>query len=155
MKRILALAVAAATAAAAPALAGPGHGPGGKFMQRMDLNGDGAVSAAEAAALRAVRFLSLDTDDDGAVTEAEMIERIRARIEARVAKRFARLDRNGDGRIDRDEFELAGTERFARLDADGDGMASGDELRAGLHRHRHGHHRGGWWGDEDDRAPAE
>jgi len=153
MTRIFALAVAAATAVAAPALAGPGNGD--RMIERMDLNGDGAVSAAEAGALRAVRFLSMDANGDGVVTEAEMVERIRARIEARVAKRFARLDRNGDGRIDRDEFELIGAERFARLDADGDGVASGDELRAAMQHRRHGHHRGDWWGDRDDRAPAE
>ena len=52
-------------------------------------------------------------------------------------RRFARLDRNGDGFIDAKEFEAWAAERaahasqrfFKRFDADGDGKVSRDEFR--------------------------
>ena len=71
-----------------------------------------------------------------------MLARMQKRVAERVAKRFAMMDRNGDGRVERAEFEEGGTERFARQDTDGDGRVSREELRA----HQHGRGRGGHHG---------
>ncbi|HSF94243.1 MAG TPA: calcium-binding protein [Thermohalobaculum sp.] len=148
MKPLLVL-VLAASAMAVPALAdmwdgghGAKHHMGGGMTQRMDLNGDGKVSAAEAEAVRTVMFLRWDTDGDGVVTEYEMIERIMARIKRRIAKRFEMHDVNGDGRIEQAEFAESSAARFAEMDADGDGSLAGEELPA-MHRHRHGDRHGG------------
>ncbi|MFN3936204.1 MAG: EF-hand domain-containing protein [Gemmobacter sp.] len=43
---------------------------------------------------------------------------------------FDALDRDGDGRITREEIEAARAERIARLDADGDGVITREELLA-------------------------
>ena len=129
-------------AGASLALAQEGHGHGMRMMHRVDLNGDGAITPAEASAVHAVRFLKLDTDADGVITEAEMLARMQKRIAEKVAKRFAMMDRNGDGRVERAEFEEGGTERFARQDTDGDGRVSREEFRA----QRHGWGRGGHHG---------
>ena len=135
------IAVAVFGAGASLALAQEGHGHGVRMMHRVDLNGDGAITPAEASAVHAVRFLKLDTDADGTITEAEMLARMQHRIAERVAKRFAMMDRNGDGRVERAEFEESGAERFARLDTDGDGRVSREELRAQRHGwERSGHH---------------
>lgn len=45
----------------------------------------------------------------------------------REQKRFARYDRNKDGKVDRDEYLLNRRRAFARLDTDGDGKLSFDE----------------------------
>lgn len=151
MKRPLAcavIAVAALGAGISMALAQEGqifghngrHGHGGSMMHRMDLNDDGAISPVEASAVRTVHFLRLDTDGDGIITEAEMLERMQKRIAEHVAKRFAMMDRNGDGRVERTEFEETGTARFVRMDTDGDGRVSSEEFRAqphGWERSRH------------------
>jgi hypothetical protein len=129
-------------ASASLALAQEGHGHGMRMMHRVDLNGDGAITPTEVSAVHAVRFLKLDKDADGVITEAEMLARMQKWIAGRVAKRFAMMDRNGDGRVERAEFEEGGTERFARQDTDGDGRVSREELRA----HQHGRGRGGHHG---------
>jgi hypothetical protein len=117
-----------------------GRGHGDRMMHRLDLNGDGGISAVEASVVGAVRFLRFDTDGDGEITEAEMWVRIQRRIDERVTKRFAIMDRNGDGRLERAEFDETGTAHFVRMDTDGDGRVSRDELRARRHRMGHGGH---------------
>ena len=120
-----------------------GRAHGDRMMHRLDLNGDGGISPVEASAVGAVRFLRFDTDDDGEITEAEMRAGIQRRIDERVTKRFAIMDRNGDGRVERverAEFDETGTAHFVRMDTDGDGRLSRDELRVRRHRMGHGGH---------------
>jgi hypothetical protein len=127
--------------------------------QRMDLNGDGTLSDAETAALRQVWLVSADSDGDGMVTEDELLnramQRVEARLKSRIAKRFARMDTNGDGRIDSSEFDQKLAERFARRDAEGEHM----RWRGGYREDRHGdmrHHRhGGAYEDNSDGAAAQ
>ena len=148
MKRFAGLAlIAAATFAASfaagapPALAEGAGGHGGRMFQHLDLNRAGAITPTEADAVRAVRFLRWDGDGDGVITEDEMLAAAQARIARRIAKKFARMDQNGDGRVERAEFDDRGAARFARLDADGDGRITQEEIRAGRHerwRRRHG-----------------
>ena len=123
MKQFAGFALIAATTLAAtlavgapPALAEGAGGHGARMMQRLDLNRDGAI------------------------TEAEMLAAAQARIARRIAKRFAMMDRNGDGRIERSEFDEHGTARFAALDTDGDDRVSRDEIAARRHERRHGWH---------------
>lgn len=78
----------------------------------------------------AMAFTDLDVDGSGEITVEDLTQ---ARD-----NRFAEIDANGDGTVDRDEFlahaqakaaEHAG-EKFDRLDADGDGALSRDVLEA-------------------------
>jgi hypothetical protein len=48
--------------------------------------------------------------------------------EARAARRFRRLDANGDDRIAADELPANGADRIRALDADGDNAVSRDEF---------------------------
>jgi Ca2+-binding EF-hand superfamily protein len=62
---------------------------------------------------------------------------MRARIEKRADKRFKKLDRNGDGVIDRGEWTRK-AKAFDRFDRDHDGTLSPDEFRRlALKRARH------------------
>ena len=141
MRRVLAVAAAVAVVAGGLAMAGPG-GHGGRMLERLDLDGDGAISRDEARAFGDGRFQRWDRDSDGAVTEAEMIEAAQERIANRVGKMFARMDRNGDGRLERAELDAMGDARFERMDTDGDGRISVQEIEARW-QGRHGRTGGG------------
>ena len=77
------------------------------------------------------KMLAADTDGDGKVSKAEFIAAAKAG-KGDSAKRFAKLDRNGDGMLDKSEIDAMLTKRFAKLDANGDGLASAEE-RAAAH----------------------
>lgn len=67
------------------------------------------------------RMLGADTDGDGKVSRAEFL------VSATSGKgdpdrRFGKLDRSGDGMIDRHEIAAMTARRFKRLDTNGDGV---------------------------------
>lgn len=84
------------------------------------------------------RMLAADTDGDGRVSRAEFLaaaENGKAKAGKSVpAKRFARLDRNGDGYLDKAEIDASLAKRFQRLDANGDGVLSREERAAARQR---------------------
>ena len=115
---------AAVLAAATPVWAQQG-GLGLERLRAMDANGDGAITRAEAAAVRGAQFSRLDTDGDGYLSQAE---RSAAPGGGRLLSRIP--DGDSDSRISRAEFMAAPYRGFDRLDADGDGTLSAQELEA-------------------------
>ncbi|WP_420384294.1 EF-hand domain-containing protein [Novosphingobium sp.] len=77
------------------------------------------------------RLLAYDTDHDGTISRSEFMAGSQGH-KGDPSRRFARLDMNGDGRIDKSEIDAMLTRRFRRLDTNGDGMLSADE-RAAAH----------------------
>ncbi len=67
-----------------------------------------------------------------------MVAAAQERVARRAAKMFARMDRNGDGRIEPAELAARGQDRFERTDADGDGRVTMEEIRARWNARRHG-----------------
>lgn len=109
-----------------------------KFFQKVDVNGDGAITQSESQTFRDARFQRMDADGDGGVTLQELTEVGRQRGGDRAAKRFERMDANGDGVIRRTEFEDMAARRFEAMDANGDGAITMEEIRAGLGRRKGG-----------------
>ncbi len=72
------------------------------------------------------RLLADDTDGDGKVSKAEFLAGAKSG-KGDPAKRFVKLDANGDGMLDKSEIDAMLARRFKRLDANGDGVASADE----------------------------
>ncbi|TIQ37196.1 MAG: signal transduction protein [Mesorhizobium sp.] len=109
--------------------------PGRRMLQRLDINGDGAISKDEIMAGRERMFKRLDRNGDGVIDEKEVetarqaIEDRAQAAEARVGKRWRRMDRNGDGKVTEDEFQ-ASTPLFDLADRNGDGKLSADEIAA-------------------------
>lgn len=129
-------------------------------FDRLDTDKDGFISAKDRPAdgartgqPDARRLFAADSDRDGAVTLAEFSTAFPQAPDGA----FARLDRNGDGKIDKGDRpeDLAANqnkdrklsleqaeavmprmnaELFARLDRDGDGFLSGQELEAARRR---------------------
>jgi|GEM_PF-3555828 len=92
--RAYVLAAIVLTVVAAAGLAAQANG--GRFFKSMDQDGDGAISLAEAAAVRDRHFDRLDQDGDGVISRAEFA--------ARSERFFAKLDGNGDGLVTQEEM---------------------------------------------------
>jgi len=108
-------------------------------MERLDTDGDGAVSVAELKARHQEFVARADANRDGVITREEMQALRAKRRAARQARRFP--DANGDGVVDQAEYQSAAAERFAKLDKDGDGALTEDEAKAGGGDHHRGRHR--------------
>ena len=120
MKKIQAVSVAIGiTTLSALAFAHGGHG------KRMDTNGDGKVTLAEALAGSKQRFEHMDKNKNGVVTKDE--------VQGRGQRFIERADSNKDGQVTLAEAEAKARAWFQKLDANKDGVLAGDELR-------HGHH---------------
>jgi Ca2+-binding EF-hand superfamily protein len=114
------------------------------MFDRVDANRDGKVTREEARAALAAQFDRIDADRSGTVTLAE-IEAAKARVQERKAKRPARLtelrtkggtpsqrftamDKDGDGKVTREEFANAPA-WFDRM-AKGDSVSRDDFIKA-------------------------
>lgn len=109
--------------------------PGQRILQRVDTNGDGAISKDEMIAARERLFKKLDRNGDGVIDEKE-IEGARDAImdradaaQARLGNRWRRMDTNGDGKVSEEEFRNR-TPLFDLADRNGDGKLSADEIVA-------------------------
>lgn len=132
---LLACAVAASAGTAWAAIGPYAHGG-----TRVDADGDGVITRAEAAARPrlAARFDRLDRNRDGRIDAAERAEhRGRRHRHGGGLERIVALDANGDGRIAL--TEAAGSRlavHFARLDTNRDGYLVRREFEAGMERMR-------------------
>lgn len=136
MKHITALALimSASTAIAS------GHGnPGGHFIESWDLDGNGAVSLAEAIERRSDVFTSFDADDNGILDSAEydFFDEARAadmkengmghgKGKRNPANGMLRefTDANKDGEVTLKEFMDAVPSWYANIDKNGDGTVT-------------------------------
>lgn len=75
------------------------------------------------------KVMAADTSHDGRVSRAEFVAAM-TNGKGDPAKRFAHLDRNGDGFVDRPEIDTAASKRFRRLDSNSDGRLTRDERKA-------------------------
>ncbi|MCU0935486.1 MAG: EF-hand domain-containing protein [Gammaproteobacteria bacterium] len=130
------------TAAALAALiALPAHAANGaRMLQRADVNGDGVIERSEVEQARVQRFDRMDANRDGAVDRDELAGLCRRAPAAGAAqpgpgrhcgaRLLERADRDGDGRVSREEFMSRPHPGFDRADANRDGRLTADELAA-------------------------
>jgi hypothetical protein len=91
-----------------------------------------------------------DTNNDGTLSREEIEAFVQKRMVQRAADRMEkRLDVNGDGKITLDEIQKQKAKEFAALDRNDDGKLERNELRAAHHGH-HGKH--GWHGKHGGKA---
>lgn len=113
------------------------------MFEQVDANKDGFIDAAEIEAARAARFGAMDTNGDGVISLEEMQAAAAARAEQRAERRFAKLDANGDGTVDPEEMnakrDRRGGNMLEKMDKDGDGRISKDEAAAMKMHHHRGH----------------
>lgn len=106
-----------------------------QIIERLDADGNGTVSAAEAKGPLAKRFDQVDADGDGEITTQELAQSQEAR-NGKVregAQKLKDADTDGNGAISIDEAAEAGLERivehFDKIDNNGDGEISKEEMR--------------------------
>ena len=135
------------------------------MLKHVDKDGDGQISAAEAADHPPIKdqFATLDKNQDGKLSKEELAglrHPTRAEMEKMMAEKFRAADKNGDGALSQAEAEQAAphmANHFAQIDADKNGLVTPEELRA--HHQAHAHEpRGGRrmrGSHSDERAPKE
>jgi Ca2+-binding EF-hand superfamily protein len=94
----------------------------------VDRDGDGIVTADEAAHAWVETFHRIDQDGDDQLSQQEL-DRIRAQ-KAMIDRHFAELDANDDGQIGLDEYASAGHDLMNFADLDNDGQVTAWEYRA-------------------------
>lgn len=77
------------------------------------------------------RFEVLDANNDGVITTADLEARAAERLAWFQKKKLHVLDKDGDGKVSRDEFAARSKQRFAELDLDNDGKITVSDLPPG------------------------
>ena len=100
------------------------------MLKKWDANGDGRISLDEYLAAASARFQQIDTQNTGSVSADQIANSPNAheRIERRAEGLVQHLDSAGKGYVTQDEFVAAAKARFAKLDRNGDGKLTPDEL---------------------------
>jgi Ca2+-binding EF-hand superfamily protein len=137
------------TANVSSAQPGPGMGGGrghGAMISKIDLNGDGMVSAAEHRQWADKVFATMNANGDGKVSREEylavhmgrgpgpganqaQVEAMRQQADARKVERFSAMDTDRDGFATRSEFLAHAERNFAAQDTNKDGKLSASEFR--------------------------
>lgn len=122
-----------------------GRGGGLNFAE-LDADGNGSISISEMKAAEDARFAEIDSNGDGIVSVEELTAHATAKMNERMAERFAKMlewqDTDGDGSLS--QAELAGDrgqKMFMRADADNDGEVTAEEFEAAKSK-EHGGRRG-------------
>jgi Ca2+-binding EF-hand superfamily protein len=100
-------------------------------MQKIDTDGDGKISRAEASShkMLAKYFDEIDTNKDGFLSRDEL----KAHHAKKARAKFNAIDKDQDGRISRAEADAKApkiAKNFDRIDTNKDGYISQDELAA-------------------------
>ena len=96
------------------------------IMTRVDADHDGKISKAEFDAESATMFKRMDKNSDGKIASDEMPKPRGDRFAGRL---FDRADTDHDGKVTKAEFTAAGDQMFQKLDKNGDGAIEKSEMR--------------------------
>ena len=100
---------------------------------RIDTNADDAMTRGEYTIYRVSTFNGMDNNIDGVFSLPVFRDRGRKPSERRAARRtktFERIDQNGNGGVEREEWDGYANRRFVRMDTDEDGEVSFAEFVA-------------------------
>lgn len=124
-------------------------------LAKVDTDGNGKISKAEAEAAREAHFKSADVDGNGSVSLEEFEAMAERRRKMMLKRKFERSDKNNDGVLTSDELGSRRGGHFEKMDKDGDGEISEDERKA-AHKMMGKHHRRWFKGHRShDHGPRE
>jgi Ca2+-binding EF-hand superfamily protein len=96
-----------------------------RILHRVDTDKDGKISKAEFDAEGTKLFAKLDGNSDGKIEGTEMPQRHWARFRGHM---FDQIDADHDGQVTKAEFQAAGEKMFQRMDKNGDGIIEKSEM---------------------------
>ena len=110
-----------------------------ELLEMMDRNDDGKLAENEVKGPLARDFHKIDENEDGYITEAELLNaapgnkrRRRGKNEVTLTAVFKEMDTNKDKKIEKDEAKNQIAERFDEFDLDNDGFISKIEMGKAL-----------------------
>ena len=109
------------------------RGHGEHLWNKLDANQDGKITREELDTDVSTLFAAVDADQDGKVTQDEAAQFFAAKhqeMKQKFAERLKAADKNQDGQWSQDELSEMPARRFAKLDQNGDGLVSQAELDA-------------------------
>jgi len=118
---------------------------GERMMETFDANKDGQISAEELVAKRDKVLADHDADKNGQLSLKEFEGVWLDLMRQKMVRHFQRLDRDGDAQVTVEEIQRPLDHMMARMDRNEDGVISKDDRR-----HKGWHHRRGD-DDDDDR----
>ncbi len=116
--------------------------PGGKHVEEMDANKDGAISKKEFDTFHNKHFKELDTNHDGKISPEEMQaaypNKMHEHGDALISKRFDAADTNHDGALTREEAKDMPmlSQHFDEIDTNKDGKVTPEEMKAMMEERR-------------------
>jgi Ca2+-binding EF-hand superfamily protein len=102
-----------------------------RFVEILDIDGNGTVSLAEILAEHSRLFAAADLDGDGTLSVNEFRRRGRLFQSLGTVTLFDMLDSNGDQTLSSEEINQPSRRWFSRYDLDGDGAMAAGELSQG------------------------
>lgn len=93
-----------------------------RLFERFDVNKDGVITQAEIEEVRAQDFAAADTDGNGEISLEEFKAAFMERSNDRMVRAFQFLDSDGDGTVTQAEVDAVANRMFNRLDRDGNGV---------------------------------
>jgi Ca2+-binding EF-hand superfamily protein len=99
-----------------------------RLLDHFDANHDGRLQTSELPPALRERLGQADTDHDGVITPQELHT---FGVQRRAA-RFAKADKNGDGKLEPSEVGAARWDHLKVADADGDGKVTLDEIERAI-----------------------
>ncbi|MGE0764917.1 MAG: EF-hand domain-containing protein [Hyphomicrobiaceae bacterium] len=125
------------------------------LLRQADANKDGVVTKEEIAALAEQDFARWDRNKDGVLDQADG-DALRTEMVDYAVKRTAhRMGAGPDGKVTREQFQARAAERFARLDVNKDGKLERSELPGRAHHKRGWRHGSGPHGKGEHPANAD
>lgn len=97
------------------------------MMEVYDTNGDGALTLDEITAERGKKFKQFDADGDGMLTLDEYQALWADAMRERMVDRFQKHDDDGDGKISVDDFNKRFKRMMTRMDRNDDGKLDRDD----------------------------
>ncbi len=117
---------------------GHGGGQGLRMLERLDADGDGAVTQEEIDTVLAGSLAEFDASGDQSLTLDEFQGLWLDHMRERMVDHFQALDADGDGLVTEEELDRPFGNLVDRMDRNGDGQLSLDD-----------HPRRGAWSDDD------
>ncbi|AKI00728.1 EF hand [Hoeflea sp. IMCC20628] len=117
-----------------------GRGMMHQILQKVDADGDGAVTQAEIDAFRSALVSEADASGDGNISIAEFETIYLQMVRNKMVDAFQRLDEDGDGMVTQAEMDEKFGNVVERMDRNDDGKLDRGDRRGG---DRKGHGRDG------------